>query len=316
MSREPERPIPHAAPRDGVPQWQEPARDYPQPDDLPVEDPRLRDPRYRARLQHGLRSQHPVQPDPGMHPQKAAPQSAPDTASDTQARWQDPHGGTHHPAYEPGYSALDQAVDAPHRPSPGPGYLPVDPVSRGYPDPRGPQPAHGWAEPGIGSADSMPQVPPRMPRNMQSRADHGGDSGMPPWLRRTVATVSAGAASAATLVRTGINGLRARRAEKAHERARAEAARAADAVDAGAYTQESENPAFRPSRQPGQRLTAKERRWQRRRRRHVVEEIAGWILVPIILIALYYALIGGLTLFGLTLNDLMDALQTIRAQFS
>jgi len=131
--------------------------------------------------------------------------------------------------------------------------------------------------------------------------------------------VSTGAASAAAAGRAGIDGLRARRSEKARERARLEAARAADAVDSDINPQGSENPAnpeMRPTRQPGQKLTAKERRWQRRRRRYVVEEIAGWILVPIILIALYYALIGGLALFGLTLNDLMDALRTAYAQFS
>lgn len=304
-----------------------------------MEDPRLRDPRYQARLrqgllyQEGLQYQDPFrpdpppaeappqhgQPDPGMPAQQAAPQSAPQAAPDPQARWHDPHGGTYHPAYDPGYSALDQAVDVPHRPSPGPGYLPVDPVSRGYQDPRGPQPAHGWAQPGAPPAAPMPQAPPRMPRNMHKQAAHDDDSRLPPWLRRTAALVSAGAASAVATGHAGIARLRARRSEKARERARLEAARAADAVDSGPYPQESGNPAnpeMRPARQPGQKLTAKERRWQRRRRRHVVEEIAGWILVPIILIALYYALIGGLALFGLTLDDLMDALRTVRAQFS
>ncbi|HMB09249.1 hypothetical protein [Saliniramus sp.] len=307
--------------------------DEPRPEDLPMEDPRLRDPRYQARLRQGLQYQDPFrpdpppagappqhdQPDPGRHAQQAAPQSAPQAAPDPQARWHDPHGGTYHPAYDPGYSALDQAVDVPHRPSPGPGYLPVDPVSRGYQDPHGPQPAHGWAPPGAPPATPMPQAPPRMPRNVHPQAEHDDVSRLPPWLRRTAALVSAGAASAAATGRAGIAGLRARRSEKARERARLEAARAADAVDSGIDAQGPGSPAnsgMRPTRQPGQKLTAKERRWQRRRRRHVAEEIAGWILVPIILIALYFALIGGLALFGLTLEDLMDALRTIRAQFS
>ena len=129
--------------------------------------------------------------------------------------------------------------------------------------------------------------------------------------------VSTGAASAAAAGARGelTDCARVGR-KKARERARLEAARAADAVDSDINPQGSENPAnpeMRPTRQPGQKLTAKERRWQRRRRRYVVEEIAGWILVPIILIALYYALIGGLALFGLTLNDLMDALRTAYA---
>jgi hypothetical protein len=355
MSGAPERP-PRPATPPGDPRRQEPRVDDPRLQDLYAPNPYAQDPRHQAPRRQEPQMQVPPRPDPAprsgadprvhaqpapqpqprMQPQQAAPQSAPRAAPDPQARWHDPHGGTHHPAYDPGYSALDQAVDVPHRPSPGPGYLPVDPVSRGYQEPRGPQPAHGWAQDGWtqggsmqgGSMQSaapptapMPQAPPRMPRNMYPQADHDDDSRLPPWLRRTAAVITAGASAAAVAARGGIATLRARRAEKARLRAREEAARAADALDAdpsvaGRYVQEPERPGMRAPRQPGQKLSAKEKRWQRRRRRHVVEEIIGWILVPIILIALYFALIGGLALFGLSLDDLMDGLRMVRAQFS
>jgi hypothetical protein len=288
-----------------------------------------------------------------MHPQQAAPQSAPHAAPDPQARWHDPHGGTHHPAYDPGYSALDQAVDVPHRPSPGPGYVPVDPVSRGYQDPRGPQPAHGWAEPGPGEpppaphparqyapapqygqaaggyagaprATPMPQaqgepgVEARRPGSPAgSRTSNLADSlptSLPPWLRGAAVTIAAAAGSAMAALGGGIATLRTRRAEKAAARAREDAAQGGDVYDDGVPADVAGIHAPR-QRAPAQKLTAKEKRWQRRRRRHVVEEVIGWILVPVILIALYFALIGGLAIFGLSLDDLMEGLRVIRAQF-
>ena len=327
------------------------------PRSVSPEDPRLHDPRFLDPRLQPPRRQDPYSgqsPQPGpvphqaaghaghgqmpahqprIHPQQAAPQSAPRGAPDPEARWHDPHGGTHHPAYDPGYSALDQAVDAPHRPSPGPDYLPVDPVSRVYQDPRGPQPAHGWsAAPGRADppqsyapqyaqqAAPMPQAPRRLPRNPYPQRSPRGESRLVAQLQGIAATLVAGAGAALAAAGAGIASLRARRAERqalqAHERAREEAARAADALDAGDYVHEPGKPGMRAPRQSGQKLTAKEKRWQRRRRRHVVEEIIGWIVVPIILVALYFALIGGLALFGLTLDDLMDGLRTIRAQFS
>jgi hypothetical protein len=49
---------------------------------------------------------------------------------------------------------------------------------------------------------------------------------------------------------------------------------------------------------PAQKLTWREKRWQRRRRRKVFEEILGWILVPIILVAGYWAVKAGLNAAG------------------
>ncbi len=64
-----------------------------------------------------------------------------------------------------------------------------------------------------------------------------------------------------------------------------------------------------------QRLTPKEQRWERRRKRHLFEEILGWILVPIILVALYFFVIWLLDLFGTTPDALIEGLQTIWSQF-
>lgn len=55
--------------------------------------------------------------------------------------------------------------------------------------------------------------------------------------------------------------------------------------------------------------TPKQQRWQRRRRRHVWEEILGWVLVPVILFGLYWAVVGGLAVFGLTLEEAMAGLR-------
>ena len=42
----------------------------------------------------------------------------------------------------------------------------------------------------------------------------------------------------------------------------------------------------------GQRLTWREQRWERRRRRRVVEEALGWLLVPVILVGGYWLVIA------------------------
>lgn len=53
-------------------------------------------------------------------------------------------------------------------------------------------------------------------------------------------------------------------------------------------------------------LSERERRWQRRRRRYVTEEILGWILVPVIIVALYLGVTGILAAFGYTIDDLVE----------
>ena len=47
-----------------------------------------------------------------------------------------------------------------------------------------------------------------------------------------------------------------------------------------------------------QKLTWREKRWERRRKRRMFEEVLGWILVPIILVACYWAVKAGLNAAG------------------
>ena len=63
---------------------------------------------------------------------------------------------------------------------------------------------------------------------------------------------------------------------------------------------------------PAPKLTWREKRWQRRRRRKVFEEVLGWILVPVILIALYWAVKAGLSALGTSPSAVIQALRTLR----
>lgn len=57
--------------------------------------------------------------------------------------------------------------------------------------------------------------------------------------------------------------------------------------------------------------TAHERRWARRRRRLWFEELLGWIFVPIILIALYWAVIGIFAIMGTTPEAVISGIRQI-----
>lgn len=46
------------------------------------------------------------------------------------------------------------------------------------------------------------------------------------------------------------------------------------------------------------KLSWREQRWQRRRRRRLFEEILGWLLVPIIVVAAYWGIKAGLNAAG------------------
>lgn len=103
---------------------------------------------------------------------------------------------------------------------------------------------------------------------------------------------------------------RARKAAKASHQAGEDAIEDAPPYEA-AFDEVNEAPLARhgaPRRAP---LTERERRWQRRRRRHVWEEILGWILVPIILIGLYFGTIGLLAALGYTVEDVVEAVRTL-----
>jgi hypothetical protein len=61
-----------------------------------------------------------------------------------------------------------------------------------------------------------------------------------------------------------------------------------------------------------QKLTWREKRWERRRKRRMFEEVLGWILVPVILIALYWAVKAGLSALGTSPSAVIQALRTLR----
>ena len=54
-----------------------------------------------------------------------------------------------------------------------------------------------------------------------------------------------------------------------------------------------------------------EKRWERRRRRRFVEEILGWILVPIIIVACFWAVKATLAAFGTTPSALIDGVKAV-----
>lgn len=62
---------------------------------------------------------------------------------------------------------------------------------------------------------------------------------------------------------------------------------------------------------PGQRLTWREKRWERRRRRRVLEEALGWVLVPVILIGGYWLVAALLDMLGTSPSAIIDGIQAV-----
>ena len=60
------------------------------------------------------------------------------------------------------------------------------------------------------------------------------------------------------------------------------------------------------------KLSWREKRWERRRKRLWFEEVLGWILVPIILIALYWGVKATLSALGTSPSAVFQALRTLR----
>ncbi|TDR93991.1 hypothetical protein [Enterovirga rhinocerotis] len=53
----------------------------------------------------------------------------------------------------------------------------------------------------------------------------------------------------------------------------------------------------------------REKRWERRRRRRFVEEVLGWVLVPVILIACYWAAKASLNAMGTNFTSLVEGIK-------
>lgn len=59
------------------------------------------------------------------------------------------------------------------------------------------------------------------------------------------------------------------------------------------------------------KLSWREKRWQRRRRRRYLEEITGWLLVPVILFGAYWIVNTILEGLGTSLPAIVQGVQTI-----
>jgi len=61
------------------------------------------------------------------------------------------------------------------------------------------------------------------------------------------------------------------------------------------------------------KLSWREKRYQRRRRRIWLEEVLGWILVPVILLGCYWFLEVGLNALGTSPAAIMEGIEAILA---
>lgn len=73
-----------------------------------------------------------------------------------------------------------------------------------------------------------------------------------------------------------------------------------------------EGPLEPAARAPAPR-TWREKRWERRRRRIWFEELLGWILVPIILVAGYWAVVSLLAAMGTSPSAVIEAVKAVLA---
>lgn len=61
---------------------------------------------------------------------------------------------------------------------------------------------------------------------------------------------------------------------------------------------------------PRVRKSGQEMRWERRRRRRFAEEVLGWVLVPVILLSVFWAVKAGLAALGTTPTALIQGIKT------
>jgi hypothetical protein len=64
---------------------------------------------------------------------------------------------------------------------------------------------------------------------------------------------------------------------------------------------------------PAARKSWREQRWERRRRRRFHEELLGWILVPLIVFGIYWAVDSALGAMGTSPAALVQGVQAILA---
>ena len=62
---------------------------------------------------------------------------------------------------------------------------------------------------------------------------------------------------------------------------------------------------------PAYKKSWREKRWERRRRRRLAEEALGWVLVPLILIGVFWAVKAGLNVLGTSPTALIQGVKTV-----
>ena len=154
-----------------------PAQPAPDASYQPRSQPQAQHPaQYPGQVRPAARQQQPAPPPPAGSNRQGAdiPAAAPPPLGDPQLRPHDPHSGLHHPAYDPRYGAIDNAVDTPHRPSPGPDYVPVDPVMRQYQEPAIGAAPYGWDARQTARARAAGAVSASPHRSRSDDADRAG----------------------------------------------------------------------------------------------------------------------------------------------
>jgi hypothetical protein len=68
-----------------------------------------------------------------------------------------------------------------------------------------------------------------------------------------------------------------------------------------------------PNQDASAKLSWREKRYRRRRRRVWFEEIMGWVLVPVILLGCYWCLNIGLNALGTSPTAIMEGIEAILA---
>ena len=69
-----------------------------------------------------------------------------------------------------------------------------------------------------------------------------------------------------------------------------------------------------PAAAPVYRKSWREKRWERRRRRRAVEEILGWVLVPLIVLGLFWGVRSGLGAIGTSPTAIIQGVKTVMGQ--
>jgi len=64
---------------------------------------------------------------------------------------------------------------------------------------------------------------------------------------------------------------------------------------------------------PERKLTWREKRWERRRRRRLAEEVTGWLLVPVIVFGTYWIVNTILEGLGTSLPAIVHGVQSVIA---